>query len=77
MVPLGLSIAVANGVGNLLGEGQVSSARHVALLAFPLAATCALAYALPVYFLAEPIVRAFSSDEEVISGALQVCASYT
>ena len=72
MIPLGLSIALSNGVGNALGEGNVQSARRLALLTFPFAIVVALSYASPFYLFREHIIRLYTSDQEVIDGALSL-----
>ena len=72
MIPLGLSMALSNGVGNAIGAGDVQLARRLACLALAMGCAVAMAYACVVYALGEPIARFFSTDEAVVGGALAI-----
>lgn len=66
MVPFGVSIALANGVGNALGEGDVPSARRMAFFATVTATALSVAYSVCVYAAGGLIIRSFTSDEQVV-----------
>ena len=72
MVPLGLAMAIANGVGNAIGAGEHQHARRLASLGVLAGLVLSLCYASLVYLLGERIARSFSSDDIVIAGALQI-----
>ena len=72
MVPLGISIAVANGVGNAMGARDVPAAHVVARTGLLLGAALGLGYTGCVLLLGGPIISLFTADPVVAAGAARV-----
>ena len=67
MVPLGLSTALANSVGNLLGARRVGDARRLVLTASAVGFATICAYTFGVWVAGRSLARLFTRDAEVLA----------
>jgi MATE family multidrug resistance protein len=72
MVPHGLSIGLSNGVGRLLGAGEVRQAKRLTAATLALGLAFLLVVSTTVYLARLPIIRLYTSDPEVVEGALGI-----
>jgi MATE family multidrug resistance protein len=72
MIPRGISIGLANQVGNLLGAARVSEARRVAAIGVTVSFCATALYSLAMFAARGGVPRLFTSDERVlgVSGAM-------
>ena len=67
MVPLGLSTALANSVGNLLGARRVGDARRLVLTASAVGFATICAYTFGVWVAGRSLARLFTRDAKVLA----------
>ena len=69
MLPLGLSTALSNAVGNHLGAGRPAAARRIAVTALGLGVVVVAVYTSLILAIGYPIATLFSGDDEVLHAA--------
>ena len=72
MVPLGISIAAATRVGNLIGAGQASEAQTSAHVSMGLGVTVMIFFAAGFLALREELAALYNSDPEVVALAASI-----
>mmetsp|Transcript_18314 Transcript_18314/g.39079 ORF Transcript_18314/g.39079 Transcript_18314/m.39079 type:complete len:303 (-) Transcript_18314:251-1159(-) len=72
MIPHGLSIGLSNGVGNLLGAGEVAKARRLAQVACLFCLLVVLGYSAAVLLLATTITSLFTHQAAISTAAMPV-----
>ena len=72
MIPFGLGIGLANGVGNLLGAGKPQEAWRLTQAAGTLTLVVVVSYATIVLLCQKLVIHQYTDDPEVEAGASQI-----